>query len=555
MSKTKIPIESLVILHNKLLSLSARHPDRTKLHEEVAQSFKVSLSSVRRALKTYQKPSLVKRSDFNCPRNLSFSEMKRYCELIAALKIRTTNKKGRHLSTPRALWILENHGVEVDGEKFIVPKGLLAKSTVNRYLKRQGFSPKGLWIEPVVVHFQAEHSNEFWQVDFTTSELQKLSGEGSKSSDTKLLLASVVDDRSGTSYQEYFLSDGENVLMALQFLFNAMSPKKDKDFPFQGIPKGIYLDNGPISKSLTFLRVMELLGIEVKTHMPRGSDGRRTTARAKGKVERPFRTIQDSFETLYHFHKPQSLEEANEWLWNYLKHYNAMAHRTEDQSRLEDWKQNLPPEGYRKMCSWDRFCQMAREPYERRVGSDARITLEGIPYQLNGEMACETVIVLFGLFDQEIYVEFAGEKKGPFHPAGAPIPLHTYRSFKKTDKEKKLDDLFDLAKRLTVPRSVFGGQKAGEDLEILKESGLFSDEETVPFIPFERGGFVEPAYFKDILEAKLAIASFLGRPLATLHDAQRCHLDNLMTETLHKKDLVNKVKAYFELRLYQAGGQ
>jgi len=204
MSKTKIPIEFLIILHNNLLSLSARHPDRTRLQEEVAQSFKVSLSSVRRALKTYQKPSLVKRSDFNRPRNLSFSEMKRYCELIAALKIRTTNKKGRHLSTPRALWILENHGVEVDEEKFIVPKGLLTKSTVNRYLKRQGFSPKGLWIEPVVVHFQADQSNEFWQVDFTPSELQKLSGGSSKSSDKKLLLASVVDDRSGTSYQEYF---------------------------------------------------------------------------------------------------------------------------------------------------------------------------------------------------------------------------------------------------------------------------------------------------------------------------------------------------------------
>lgn len=87
----------------------------------------------------------------------------------------------------------------------IAPKGLLTKSTINKYLKRQGFSPNGLWIQPVVVHFQAQRSNECWQIDFTPSELKKLSdGDGHKTSGKKILLASVVDDRSGASYQEYF---------------------------------------------------------------------------------------------------------------------------------------------------------------------------------------------------------------------------------------------------------------------------------------------------------------------------------------------------------------
>ncbi len=47
---------------------------------------------------------------------------------------------------------------------------------------------------------------------------------------------------------------------------------------------------------------MESLGVEAITHTPAGSDGRRTTARAKGKVERPFRTVKDAHETLCHFH-------------------------------------------------------------------------------------------------------------------------------------------------------------------------------------------------------------------------------------------------------------
>ena len=37
-----------------------------------------------------------------------------------------------------------------------------------------------------------------------------------------------------------------------------------------------------------FQRVMNCLDIEVQSHSPRGHDGRRTTARSKGKVERPF---------------------------------------------------------------------------------------------------------------------------------------------------------------------------------------------------------------------------------------------------------------------------
>jgi hypothetical protein len=40
-------------------------------------------------------------------------------------------------------------------------------------------------------------------------------------------------------------------------------------------------------------------------------DGRRATVRSKGKVERPFRTVKEVHENLYHFHEPKDEEEAN----------------------------------------------------------------------------------------------------------------------------------------------------------------------------------------------------------------------------------------------------
>ena len=108
------------------------------------------------------------------------------------------------------------------------------------------------------------------------------------------MLYSVVDDRSGMCYQEYHCVYGEDVEAALRFLFNAMTAKPNSSSPFQGIPATIYADNGPISKSQIFQNVLSCLGIKLMTHMPKGSDGRRVTARSKGKVERPFRTVKEA---------------------------------------------------------------------------------------------------------------------------------------------------------------------------------------------------------------------------------------------------------------------
>ena len=87
----------------------------------------------------------------------------------------------------------------------------------------------------------------------------------------------------------------------------------------------------------------------VLTHLPAGKDGRRPTARSKGKVERPFRTVKEAHETLYHFHKPETEAEANRWLKRYLAQYNAQQHRAETHSRIEDWLKNLPADGVHEM--------------------------------------------------------------------------------------------------------------------------------------------------------------------------------------------------------------
>jgi hypothetical protein len=544
----RLPCDVLVMLHNRLNALRPRDPERRLIIKESAHFYGVSQSTVYRALHHHNQLKTVYRKDYNHPRSLSKEDVQRYCELIAALKVRTTNKKGRHLSTKECIRLIEHYGVETEKGLIKTPPGLLKRTTIDFYLKRFGLDQASMHLPPTVVHFEAIHSNDCWQFDFSPSDFKHFPEDQAKrksgESSPILMLASVVDDRSGVMYQEYHSVYGEDTMTALKFLFNSMAPKKYAGFPFQGIPRMIYMDNGPVSKSTVFKRVMAHLGIEVRMHQPEGGDGRRKTARAKGKVERPFRTVKESLETLYHLHPPRNLSEANEWLRHYLQRYNQEDHRREKHSRLEDWKGHLPSEGFRAMCDWERFSALAREPEIRKVGSDACVVVGGTKYQLSPEFAGLTVTLLWGLFDQELRVEQEGQYHGPFYPAQGPIPLGQYRPFKKSQREIRADCISNLAKQISIPRHALGSLESN----LLAEAGL--TEEQLKSVPFTLShSSSDDHLFKNTIEAKAAIARWLGFPLGRLHPEQLTRINTIIAESLDKKQVMSTVKQLFEPRL------
>jgi len=71
------------------------------------------------------------------------------------------------------------------------------------------------------------------------------------------------------------------------------------------------MDNGPIARSHVFQRVMAYLGVQIQRHMPESKGKHRHTARAKGKVERAFRTVKGAHEVLYHLRAPKDESEAS----------------------------------------------------------------------------------------------------------------------------------------------------------------------------------------------------------------------------------------------------
>jgi hypothetical protein len=540
MSRHTISSEALSDLRRQLEPLPPRSAERRHRIQTAAAFYGVSEPTLYRLLRQRRHPRALGRADRGVPRVLPKAELERYLELIAALKVRTANGKGRHLSTHEAIRILEDYGLDTPEGRVQAPKGLLKTPTVNAYLKTWGLDWRTLRREPPAVRFQAQYSNELWQFDISPSDLKQIQApawiDASKGPPT-LMLFSVVDDRSGVAYQEYHCAYGEAVEVALQFLFNAMAPKADARFPFGGRPAYLYADNGPVTRSQVFRQVMDYLGIEVQTHVPRGHDGRRTTARAKGKVERPFRTVKEAHETLYHFHEPQTEAEANAWLFNYLLRYNDSPHRSEAHTRMEDWVQHLPPEGLREMCSWERFCTFAREPETRKVAVDAQVSVAGVRYEVEPDLAGETVTVWFGLYDDQLYVGHGERRYGPYAPSGGPIPLHRYRSFKKTRRQQRADRLEALAEHLALP------QAALSERPTLSASFTTFAPVTQPFAdpdPFHE------LTFRSVLDAKRAIADHLGMPLAKLAPDQLATLNTLLHATLAKHTVWAHVRQHLE---------
>jgi hypothetical protein len=218
--------------------------------------------------------------------------------------------------------------------------------------------------------------------------------------------------------------------------------------------------------------------------------------------------------------------------------YNNGDHRAEPHSRVEDWLKHLPPNGVRAMCSWERFCAFAREPERRSVAGDATVSVEGAAYEVEPELAGEAVTLWWGLFDQELFVEFEGKRFGPYQPSRGAIPLYRYRKYQKSRAEERLDKVVLLADQLGLPRAaVTGGDRPLPSLPPPAASM------SVARIPFPES--VPEVRFPTVLAAKLAISVQLSRPLGSLSEAHRAFIDGVLAETLDRDAVAKRVREYF----------
>lgn len=102
--------------------LPARSKERQQLLIDSATFYHLSVATLRRKLDILIKPKELRRKDYGNPHILDKSTLENYCELIAAFKLRSTNKKHRHLPTTEIIRLMEEHGIET-------PAGLVQDQT------------------------------------------------------------------------------------------------------------------------------------------------------------------------------------------------------------------------------------------------------------------------------------------------------------------------------------------------------------------------------------------------------------------------------------------
>ena len=110
--------------------------------------------------------------------------------------------------------------------------------------------------------------------------------------------------------------------------------------------------------------------------------------------------------------------------------------------------------------------------------------------------------------------------------------------FKKTQAEKKLDKLETLAKSLSL-RDIGDEQNVAILKTMLKTVNVIADK------PFADPDPYNDLSYSSVLKAKLAIADYLGKPLALLSQTDRDFIEAILDETLEKSVVMARLKSYF----------
>jgi hypothetical protein len=143
---------------------------------------------------------------------------------------------------------------------------------------------------------------------------------------------------------------------------------------------------------------------------------------------------------------------------------------------------------------------------------------------------------LWGLFDNELYVDYDGERSGPYHPISGPIPLKRYRAFKKSQAEEKADRIRQLADQLGLPIAALAGDT---DLRLVMPT-ITPD---VPRQPFDAEA--HEYRYPTAIAAKLAIADEIATPLARLGPEDLAFIESVLAETMTRSVVLARVREHF----------
>lgn len=272
-------------------------------------------------------------------------------------------------------------------ERGEINKEQISYSTINRLLKKHNLVGKQILATPERKRFSHEKVNVLWQGDLSHGPYVPINGKMKKT----FLIAYIEDCSRLVPYAQFFSSEK----------FDGLRVVTKEALIRRGKPTIIYADNGKIYRSETLQYACAQLGITLAHTMP-------FDPRAKGKIERLFKTVQTRFYPLLQAKPAQSLEELNERFWRWLEEdYHRKIHASLDgKTPHEVFHSQLKDITFLEDLSILDTIFLKRE--HRKVKADGTITLNKQLYEVPSSFIGHSVDVR--LDEKGVYI-FENDKK------------------------------------------------------------------------------------------------------------------------------------------------
>lgn len=272
-------------------------------------------------------------------------------------------------------------------EKGEIQKNSISYSTINRLLKKHNLVGKRMIATPERKRFAHERVNHLWQTDLSHGPYISIDGKKKKT----FLIAYIDDCSRLVPFGEFFTSEK----------FDGVRVVTKEAIVRRGRPTMIYADNGKIYRSETLQYACAQLGITLVHTQP-------YDPRAKGKVERLFKTIQTRFYPLLQADPASSLEELNNRFWRWLEeNYHRRIHASLDgKTPHEVYQAQLEHLTFLKNTEILDTIFLKRE--HRKVKADSTITLNKQLYEVPPRFIGQSIDVRF---DEHSIFVFEDDKK------------------------------------------------------------------------------------------------------------------------------------------------
>jgi transposase InsO family protein len=254
-------------------------------------------------------------------------------------------------------------------------------NTLLRVVKSQGWLPPKARTDQRKA-YEVENVNDLWLCDFMHGPKVKTANRSHKA-----ILCAVLDDHSRMVVGHAF-SASETIGSLTLVLKEA--------FLGYGIPRRLYVDNGPSFSSELLTRSCALAGISLIHSKPYDSPSR-------GKVERLFRTVRERF--LCGIQEGISLQELNEAFWLWLQEdYHHKLHGGIGERPIDRYNASIARVSIRRLSKAE-LDEIFLIRHERVVNNDATISFKGAVYEVPAAYIRQRIEIRHPVDDpQELYL-------------------------------------------------------------------------------------------------------------------------------------------------------